>query len=61
MPIFITHVFTSCRQCFNIWFCARKTIRPVSTEWWDAGLVICLEWDANDIHVPLPPYRLLLH
>jgi len=35
----------------------RKGIRPVKTEWWGAGMVICLDRDA-DLHVahlmPLP-------
>jgi len=35
----------------------RKGIRPVKTEWWDAGVVICLERGA-DLHMaqlmPLP-------
>jgi len=36
---------------------SRKGIRPVKTEWWGAGVVICLERDA-DLHMaqlmPLP-------
>jgi len=28
----------------------RKGIRPVKTEWWVAGMVICLEWGA-DLHM----------
>jgi len=28
----------------------RKGIWPVKTEWWDAGVVICLERDA-DLHM----------
>ena len=35
----------------------QKGIRPVKTEWWDAGMVICLGQDA-DLHMaqlmPLP-------
>jgi len=35
----------------------RKGIRPVKTEWWGAGVVLCLERDA-DLHMaqlmPLP-------
>jgi len=35
----------------------RKGTRPVKTEWWGAGVVVCLERDA-DLHVaqlmPLP-------
>ena len=36
----------------------KKGIRPVKTEWWGAGMVICLERGA-DVHMvqlmPLPP------
>jgi len=39
------------------WLGGRKAIRPVKTEWWVAGVVICLEQGA-DLHVaqlmPLP-------
>ena len=39
------------------WLGDRKGIRPVKTEWWDAGMVICLERGA-DLHIaqlmPLP-------
>jgi len=45
-----------------LWRCClggRKGIRPVKTEWWDNGVVICLERGANDLHMvqlmPLPP------
>jgi len=34
------------------------------TEWWGTGVVICLEWGKNDLHMvqlmPLPPHYLLL-
>jgi len=34
-------------------------------EWWGAGVVICLQRSANDLHMvqvmPLPPHHLLLH
>jgi len=47
------------------WLGCRKGIRPVKTEWWGTGVVICLEWGANDLHMaqlmPLPPRHLLLH
>jgi len=26
----------------------RKGIRPVKTEWWDAGVVVCLEQGADN-------------
>jgi len=39
--------------------CVRKGIWPVKTESWGAGMVICLEQGANDLHMvqlmPLPP------
>ena len=45
-----------CLQCFDA--VGRKGIRPVKTEWWGAGVVICLEGGA-DLHMaqlmPLPP------
>jgi len=38
---------------------------PLKTEWWGAGVVICLKRGANDLHMvqltPLPPGHLLLH
>ena len=43
-----------------LWHCrlgGTKGIRPVKNEWWGAGVVVCLEWDA-DLHtaqlMPLP-------
>jgi len=34
-------------------------------QWWGAGVVICLKWGANDLHMvqlmPQPPHHLLLH
>ena len=45
---------------YLFWFCqlgGRKGIQPVKTEWWGAGMVMCLRWGA-DLHVaqlmPLP-------
>ena len=42
---------------WRCWLGVRKSIRPVKTEWWGAGVVICLERDA-DLHnaqlMPLP-------
>jgi len=42
---------------WRCWLGGRKGIRPVKTEWWDAGIVICLERGA-DLHtaqlMPLP-------
>jgi len=33
-----------------VWLGGRKGIRPVKTEWWGSGVVICLEWGA-DLHM----------
>ena len=42
---------------WRCWLGGRKGIRPVKTEWWGAGVVICLELGA-DLHMaqlmPLP-------
>ena len=42
---------------WRCWLGGRKGIRPVKTEWWHAGVVVCLERGA-DLHVaqlmPLP-------
>jgi len=43
--IFLPSVLWCC------WLAGRKGIRPVKTEWWGAGVVICLEWGA-DLHMP---------
>ena len=32
---------------WRCWLGGRKGIRPVKTEWWGAGVVICLEWGAD--------------
>jgi len=42
-----------CLQCFD-----RKGIRPVKTEWWAAGVVICLELGADWYMVQLMPLPL---
>jgi len=46
------------------WLGGRKGIRPVKTERWSTGMVICLEPGANDLHMvqlmSLPPHHLLL-
>ena len=53
-------------QCFDVcWLGGMKSIRPVKNmEWWGAGMVVCLERGANDLHMvqlmPLPPRHLLL-
>ena len=42
---------------WRCWLGGRKGIQPVKTEWWGAGMVICLEQGA-DLHMaqlmPLP-------
>ena len=49
------HYMPSVLRC--CWLGGRKGIRPVKTEWWGAGMVICLEQGA-DLHtaqlMPLP-------
>jgi len=49
-----------CLQCFDAIGWAGKGIRPVKTEWWYTGMVICLERGANDMHMvqlmPLPSH-----
>jgi len=43
----------------HCWLGARKSIWPVKIEWWGVGLVICLEWSADCLHMvhlmPLHP------
>ena len=53
--IFLQH----CLQCFDTagWR-GRKGIRPVKTEWWGAGVVICLERDADSHMAQLMPLPL---
>jgi len=42
---------------WRCWLGGKKGIRPVKTEWWSAGVVVCLEWGA-DLYmaqlIPLP-------
>jgi len=33
------------------WLGVRKCIWPIKVEWWGAGMVICLVWGANDLHM----------
>jgi len=42
---------------WRCWLGGRKGIRPVKTEWWGAGVVICLERGA-DLHAQLMPLPL---
>jgi len=49
---------------WHCWFGGKKGIWLVKTESWGTGVVVCLERDANDLHMvqlmPLPPHHLLL-
>jgi len=58
------HINSRCVDCrdrafsaLTLWLGGRKGILPIKTEWWGAGVVICLERGA-DLHVaqlmPLP-------
>jgi len=44
------------RHC---WLGVMDSIQPVKIEWWGVGVVICLEWDADCLHMvqmmPLHP------
>jgi len=46
----------------HCWLGVRTSIQPVKNECWGAGMVICLEQGANDLHMvklmPMPPYHL---
>ena len=53
-----THTHTNLpSDLWHCWLYGRKGIRPVKTERWGAGVVVCLEWNA-DLHMaqlmPLP-------
>jgi len=49
---------------WRCWLGGRKGIWPVKTVWWGTCIVICLERDANDLHMvqltSLPHHHLLL-
>ena len=55
--IFCLVIFLSPSVLWHCWLGGRKGIRPIETEWWGAGVVICLERCA-DLHMaqlmPLP-------
>jgi len=38
---------------WHCWLGGRKGIWPLKTEWWGTGVVICLEWGANDLQYGL--------
>jgi len=44
------------------WFGSRKGVRPVKTEWWDAGMVMCLGQGA-DLHMTqlMPLHSVIIH
>ena len=53
---------------WHCWMSVRQSIWPVNVEWWGVGVVICLEWGADCLHMvqlmPLPsqnPHNLLPH
>jgi len=55
-----------CLQCFDtVGWTSGRASGLWKFEWWGAGLVICQERGANDLHtvqlMPLPPHHLLLH
>jgi len=56
-PHVVLHLFDIKTYCtltvlWRCWLAGREGIRPVKrTEWWGAGMVICLELDA-DLHMP---------
>ena len=54
---YTAHVNILAFSALSCWLCGRKGIRPVKTEWWGAGVVICLE-RGTDLHMaqlmPLP-------
>jgi len=53
---------TSSSVCYYCWLGVTKSIRPVDIEWLDAGMVICLERSANDLHmIQLSPSDLFSH
>ena len=55
--LFLFYLFFMPSVLWRCWLGGRKGIQPVKTEWWGAGVVICLEQGA-DLHMaqlmPLP-------
>jgi len=55
--VFVNFCVVKCSVLWCCWLGGRKSIWPVKTEWWNAGVVICLERNAN-LHMgqlmPLP-------
>jgi len=67
--LLVTHLLVG-PQCFELpsvlwrcWLGGRKGIRPVKTEWWGTGVVICLDRGTSDLYLvqlmPLPPYPII--
>jgi len=55
-----------CFQCIDtVGWASEEHQASKKYEWWGAGVVICLQQGANDLHIvqlmPLPPHHLLLH
>jgi len=55
-----------CLQCFDtVGWASGRACSLYKIEWWGAGMVVCLEWGANDLHMvqlmPLPLDHFLLH
>ena len=47
MQLFAVNIATTCSLVlWCCWLGGRKGIRPVKTEWWGAGVVVCLEQGA---------------
>ena len=53
------HYFDLPSVLWHCWLGIRKSIRPVKIEWWGIGVVICLEWGTDCLHMvhlmPLHP------
>jgi len=49
---------------WHCWLGVRKSIQPAKTEWWGIGVVICLKWCADCLHIvrlmPLPSQNLTI-
>jgi len=61
LKFFNLSFFQSYSVLWCCWLIGRKGICPVKTEWWGTGMVVCLEWGANDLRMvqllPLPPHQ----
>ena len=55
----VSWIMLLCYVLWHCWLVIRNSIWLVKTKWWGAGVVICLEQGANDLHMvhlmPLPP------